>query len=246
MYRKIEGEIAMLEVLGLTVAFGKQRVLEDLSFSLGAGEVVGLVAPNGSGKTTLLKAICGLQPAKGSVAINGITIKKERTRFLRELFFIENITHLYQDLTVADHLKMVKQNWPSDLSVAKVSQLFKLERFGNKPVRNMSLGMKQQLLLTMYLLSDAQIMLFDEPLNGLDPTNTYRFNQLVAHLQESGKTVIMSSHNLANLSDTCTKVMFLAEGVIKETAAPDADLDAVYKALFLPATEEVLSWDLKE
>lgn len=224
----------MLEISNLTVRYKKQQVLNHLTLQLNEGEVLGLIAPNGSGKTTFLNSIVGLVPREsGSFVLNdSIAYEKQREAYLKEVFFLESSQNLYPDLTVQQHLEMVKDLWQSDLSVTDTLTIFHIDRFQHKKVRQLSLGMKQQLLLSLYYISDARVLLFDEPLNGLDPTNIQLFNSLIQSFVKRGKTMMMSSHNLGNIAELCTKVAFLHEGQLHETNSVTENLQEQYNQLF--------------
>ncbi|MCC9273626.1 MAG: ATP-binding cassette domain-containing protein [Enterococcus aquimarinus] len=224
----------MLKISNLTVSYKKQQVLNDLTLTLKKGDVLGLIAPNGSGKTTFLNSIVGLIPREsGSFILNhSIAYEKQREAYLKEIFFLENSQNLYPDLTVQQHLEMVKELWQSTVSITDTLNIFHINRFQHKKVRQLSLGMKQQLLLSLYYISDARVLLFDEPLNGLDPTNIQLFNALIQSFVKRGKTIIMSSHNLGNVAELCTKVAFLHEGKLHETNSVTEDLQEQYNQLF--------------
>ena len=219
----------------LNVQYKEHKVLIDCSFEMNQGEIVGLIAPNGSGKTTLLKTLIGLQKAKsGSISItnnkNNIICREE---YLKNLFFIESNESLYDNLTVEEHLKIVKQAWKSPITINTAIKFFDIQRFLKKKVKQLSLGMKQQLILTMYLISDAPIWIIDEPLNGLDPTNAYLFNQLMEKAKREGRLVLMSSHNLINISEICNRVLFLFEGsIVENTDNESSSLEEMYQKLF--------------
>lgn len=225
-----------LIVENLQVEFKHQKILVDCSFKIQPGEVIGLVAPNGSGKTTLLKTLVGLQvPQSGTIILGDSNNLKNRESYLKNFFFIETNQNLYEYLTVEEHLLMVKQKWQSKITLEEATRFFEIEPFLKKKVKQLSLGMKQQLILTMYGISDAPFWLMEEPLNGLDPTNAYLFNQQMIKAQLENRSILMSSHNLANLSEICTRVLFLSEGqIIEEVSKKEkADLDKIYQTLFL-------------
>ncbi len=152
-----------IKVKSVSAVFKKQNVLDNCFFVVQSGESVGLVAPNGTGKTTLLKAMVGLEKTKkGKIQIDEtIDLYQNRERFLHEVFFILSNEILYENLTVLDHLEMLKELWHSSASIDEASQFFKIHSFHKKKVKQLSLGMKQQLILTMYLVSEAPILLFD-------------------------------------------------------------------------------------
>lgn len=234
----MEGKMKLI-TNNLNVQYKEHKVLIDCSFEMDQGEVVGLIAPNGSGKTTLLKTLMGLQKAKsGNISI--INNKKNiicREEYLKNLFFIESNESLYDNLTVEEHLKIVKRAWKSPITINAAVNFFDIQRFLKKKVKQLSLGMKQQLILTMYLISDAPIWIIDEPLNGLDPTNAYLFNQLIERAKRENRLVLMSSHNLINISEICNRVLFLYEGsvvekVYKDNESESSALEEMYQKLF--------------
>lgn len=234
--------IIELKVENISVRFKQQSVLDQCSFKLQSGEVVGLIAPNGTGKTTLLNAMVGLQKIdQGALILSDTTLPlRTREAILQKLFFIESSANLYDYLTVEEHLLLVKKAWNSPISLEEAILFFNIQSFRKKKVKALSLGMKQQLILTMYLISNCPIWLMDEPLTGLDPTNVYLFNQLITHAKNKGCCILMSSHNLTNISEICTRVLFLKQGIITEDISINTgkDLDATYRQLFF--TREVL------
>ncbi|HIZ53478.1 MAG TPA: ABC transporter ATP-binding protein [Candidatus Enterococcus avicola] len=217
-------------VENLAIQFRQTKILEHVSLELEAGEIVGLVAPNGTGKTTLLKGIAGLLKLNSGfiwLEEDGHRIE-QREAFLSRMFFVLSSDAFYENLSVLEHLQVVQKYWKSKISIEEASSFFGITYFHDKKIKELSLGMKQQLLLTLYLISDASLLLLDEPLNGLDPTNVRRFNELIQHFQEAGKMVLMSSHNLYNIKETCTRVCFLNEKKIIADIDVNEDLDAFY------------------
>lgn len=217
-------------VENLAIQFRQTKILEHVSLELEAGEIVGLVAPNGTGKTTLLKGIASLLKLNSGfiwLEEDGHRIE-QREAFLSRMFFVLSSDAFYENLSVLEHLQVVQKYWKSKISIEEASSFFGITYFHDKKIKELSLGMKQQLLLTLYLISDASLLLLDEPLNGLDPTNVRRFNELIQHFQEAGKMVLMSSHNLYNIKETCTRVCFLNEKKIIADIDVNEDLDAFY------------------
>lgn len=223
----------MLEVSGLSFNFHKKVILDDVSFSIEAGEIVGLVAPNGTGKSTLLRNITGLlTPKKGKVTLLGFDAYKQRTKFLSNLFFLEDSQRLYDNLSAREHFQYVKDMWKSDMDVDRVLKVLKMEDYAKKRVGKMSLGMKQHVLLGMYLMSDAKLLLFDEPLNGLDPTSIELFTKIFSRLKEQGRSIVMSSHQLGNVTEMSDRVIFLQGGHVTIYPTDEIDLKEKYRSLF--------------
>lgn len=185
----------MFKVEHLSFAFGPKKILDDVSFTIEDGKLIALVAPNGTGKTTLLSLLCGLLPNKNAlITLNGQSLKKQRTKFLQQLFFLESSNQLYFELTVLDHLQYVKKMWRSQVDIQATLADLGMTGYQKEKVKNLSLGMKQHVVLAMYLVSDAQLLLIDEPLNGLDPTAIQKFERIFKKLRANGKSMLISSH----------------------------------------------------
>ncbi|MFD1393389.1 ATP-binding cassette domain-containing protein [Lacticaseibacillus jixianensis] len=224
----------MLAVAGLSFSFKDKPILRDVNFTLEDGQIVGLVAPNGTGKTTLLKLLCGLLPAPAAtITLNGLSLRTQRSAFLKQLFFLESSAHLYADLTVRDHLLYVKRMWRSRVDVQATIKQLQMESYYTKRIKNLSLGMKQHALLAMYMISDAQTMLIDEPLNGLDPTSIQQFEHIFGGLRAAGKTLLVSSHQMDSVGRVCDQVFFMKDQALREVANTGQDMMALYTQIFM-------------
>ncbi|ERL64959.1 ATP-binding cassette domain-containing protein [Schleiferilactobacillus shenzhenensis] len=229
----------MLSVNDLSFSFKKNVIFDQVSFSINDGELVGLVAPNGTGKTTLLKLLCGLLPtAATTLTLNGIHLYQHRTAYLRQLFFLENSNQLYADLTVADHLTYVRSMWHSAVDIAGVVDSLGMAGYYRKKIKTLSLGMKQHVLLAMYLVSDAQTLLIDEPLNGLDPTSIQQFERVFLALKQQGKSMLISSHQMDSVGRVSDRVFFLQNQTIVPIENTGQDMLAVYNTMYLKAGEQ--------
>lgn len=223
----------MLTVKGLSFDYGRQSVLKDIDLSIDAGEIVGLVAPNGTGKSTLLRNITGLlRPKKGQVTLLGNDSQSQRQVFLKHLFFLEDSQRLYEVLTPVELLSYVKAMWGGELSVDQVLKALRMERYRNKRISTFSLGMRQHVLLGAYLISGADLLLFDEPLNGLDPTSIELFTHIFSRLRDQGRSILMSSHQLGNVTTMADRVIFLKDGQVTSYQTAAIDLQAKYDELF--------------
>ncbi|WP_127848827.1 ATP-binding cassette domain-containing protein [Lacticaseibacillus hulanensis] len=224
----------MLEVKNLSFAFKDKPILNDVSFTLADGQIIGLVAPNGTGKTTLLRLLCGLLPSRDAqIELNGVSLQKQHTAFLKQLFFLESSNHLYADLTVRDHLLYVKKMWQSDVDVDSTVAELGMQSYYKKKIKSLSLGMKQHALLAMYIISDAQTMFIDEPLNGLDPTSIQQFEQEFRKLRAAGKTLLVSSHQMDSVGRVCDNVFFLKDQQINDVTNTGQDMMALYTQMFM-------------
>jgi ABC-2 type transport system ATP-binding protein len=212
----------MLTVQNITFSYKRKSVLSGLSLSIEAASIVGLVAPNGAGKTTLLRAIAGIvSPKTGVIEIDGIQ-NALSSRYKRKLFFIESKEMMNPDLRAIDYLQAVKSLWRSEVSITQAIEEMDIGSFYKRNIGSLSLGMSQQVILALCRVSDAPYLLLDEPMNGLDPTNTKRASLLFEALRSEGKTVLMSSHLLSNVDSLCDQVCYLKDGGIAMIEERDA------------------------
>ena len=213
----------------LTKKYGKAYALDRLDFQVPTGAIYGLIGRNGAGKTTLLRVICGLQEQDGGeYAIFGVksgdkNIKKSRRRVGA---IIEKPT-LYNDMTAAQNLKIqaVALGLPSYDFIPELLSLVGLSDAGTKKVRNFSFGMKQRLGIAVALTGGPDLIILDEPTNGLDPQGIVEMRELILKLnREQGITFIISSHILEELSKLCTDYGFIDRGhIIKEINGAELD-----------------------
>ncbi|WP_262315072.1 ATP-binding cassette domain-containing protein [Lacticaseibacillus parakribbianus] len=223
----------MLTCENLRFGFRHHPVLTDIGFELAPGEIVGLVAPNGTGKSTLLRNLTGLlTPQAGTVTLDGADARRQRRAFLHGLFFLEDGQGLLPTLTAREHFAYVKAAWNSDVGIDAVLSALHMTAYADKRVGRMSLGMRQHVLLGLYMIADARYLLFDEPLNGLDPTSIRLFTQIFTKLKQRGKGIIMSSHQLGNVTAMADRVFFLKDTRLQVFDAASIDLDATYDALY--------------
>ncbi len=228
--------------LGLTKKYGKAYALNGLDMHVPSGSVYGLIGRNGAGKTTLLRVLCGLQEQDGGeyelfgVKCGDKNIKSSR----RRIGAIIEKPSLYNDITAAENLKIqaVSLGLPSYDFIPELLSLVGLSEAGAKKVRNFSLGMKQRLGIAVALTGGPDLIILDEPTNGLDPQGIVEMRELVLKLnREQGITFIISSHILEELSKLCTDYGFIDRGrIIKEING--AELDALLrKSTVIKVTE---------
>jgi ABC-2 type transport system ATP-binding protein len=225
----------VISVQNASVSFGKEQVLRGISFTIERGRIVGLVAPNGVGKTTLLRTICGIEnQPKGRVSIDGVR-PETPVIFKRKFFFVEDVQILNPGLSAYDYFGYVKRMWRSEVDINTTIDTLRISRFIKKPIRTLSLGMKQQVVLALSLISDAPYILLDEPMNGLDPTNTRIISQQLIQIRDYSKTVLMSSHLLGNIDALADEVFFIKDGGIAHRSTREDDTKAadIYERLYL-------------
>ena len=204
----------MLEIKDLTVAFDQIKILQDLNLIIKESTLTCLIAPNGSGKTTLFRTITNqLKKEKGVITIDDHG-SHDRLFFNQNLFFMEDTQRLTENFSAIENLELIKILWNSSVDIDEVVQLLKMESFQHKKVKKMSLGMRQKVLIACAVISDARILIFDEPLNGLDIKNMGLINKVFTKLKGQEKAVLLSSHNIHELLKISDDVYFLHEGKI--------------------------------
>lgn len=210
----------MLEAIQLTKKYSSLPAVQDLSFQLCPGQVLGCLGPNGSGKSTTVKMLTGLlEPSRGVVQFDGRNIQEDLARYRMRLGYVPEEAHLYPYLTGWEYLEMVgtlRGMNASDLLV-KIDSL--LELFSLHPARHASIGtyskgMRQRILLIAAIMHDPEIFIFDEPLSGLDVTSALIFKSLVQALGRAGKMVFYCSHVLEVVEKVCSDVLILRKGVV--------------------------------
>ena len=196
----------------LSKRFKKQLVINDISLTIDTPGIWALVGPNGVGKTTLLNLFTNLIPAtSGTVQLVGKS-NKDHTVF-KEVSFLQDNTVLFDYLTGYDHLKYIcdVHNLPKK-RIHEIATYVGMESYLKKTAGDYSLGMKQHLLLAMAIVNNPKLLLLDEPLNGLDPTSAILIRKILVELAENGTTIILSSHNLAEVDRVTKNIIFLKGG----------------------------------
>ncbi|HEX7581296.1 MAG TPA: ABC transporter ATP-binding protein [Thermoanaerobaculia bacterium] len=206
----------VIEVEGLTKAYRDVTAVDGLSFTVGAGEVLGLVGPNGAGKTTTLRCLAGiLPPGAGVIRIAGHDLKTEPVEAKARLAFMPDEPNLFPYLTVADHLALTGRLYGVAGAEAKGKVLLEeLELSGKEEAlpQELSRGMKQKLVIACGLLHDPSALVFDEPLTGIDPGGIRRMKQTIVRRAKAGAAVVVSSHLLPLVEEICDRVLILSRG----------------------------------
>lgn len=206
----------ILSVKNLSKSYNK-KVLDNVSFSIDSGEIIGLVGPNGVGKTTLMKIISLLiKPDSGQVSICDINSKGHREEYLSKFSCTIESPALYENLTGYDNIEFIRDiNKVSKEYMNEILQFVNVGKMIKEKVKNYSLGMKQRLGLGMALLTSPKLLILDEPTNGLDPDGSMEFRKLLLQLaKEKDMAILISSHILSELDKTCQKILFLKDGKI--------------------------------
>ena len=211
----------LLECQDLCKSFGKKQILKNVSFELDEGDILAFIGPNGSGKTTTIKLILGLQGIdKGSVNINGFDIKKDFVKAIEKVGAIVENPDTYMYLSGWDNLKLTANMYKniSDEAIKDIVKLVDLETRIHDKVSKYSLGMRQRLGIARALINKPNILILDEPTNGLDPEGIKDLRNLLKKLAKEGMGIFISSHNLAELESFCNKVLIIDNGTIIETS----------------------------
>jgi len=206
----------VIEVTGLSKVFGEFTAVRDVSFAVRPGEVLGLVGPNGAGKTTTLRAIAGIiPPTTGQVRLAGRDLKTEPREAKRRLAFFTDEPRLFDYLTVRQHLNFVARLYAvadhETIALPLLEELEIADRLDSLPAE-LSRGMKQKLAIACGLLHAPEVLLFDEPLTGLDPLGIRRMKDSILKRARAGASIILSSHLLHLLEEVCSHVLILKRG----------------------------------
>jgi ABC-2 type transport system ATP-binding protein len=210
----------MLEAVHLTKRYASIPAVQDLSFSLRPGQILGCLGPNGSGKSTTVKMLTGLlSPSRGVVQFKGRSIQDDVTGYRNQLGYVPEEAHLYPFLTGWEYLELVgtlRGMPPSELEnkIDSLLQLFSLHPSRHLGIGQYSKGMRQRILLIAAIMHNPDIFIFDEPLSGLDVTSALIFKNMVHVLGQHGKLVFYCSHVLEVVEKICTDVLILRKGLV--------------------------------
>ncbi len=234
-----------IEVEGLSFAFPAKRVLEDVTFSVGEGEVVGYLGPNGAGKTTTLKILLGLlRPEVGRILVAGLDPRLDPVLVRGLVGYVPESGALYETLTPVEHLTLVGRLHGLDPALLDVRIDELLESFGLRSVASrrmggFSKGMKQKVVIASALLHAPRVLFLDEPLNGLDANATVTVKEVIRGLAAGGTSVVYSSHLMDVVERVSDRVIIIdhgrvvADGQIAalRTRSGDATLEALFQRL---------------
>ncbi|MEM6376894.1 MAG: ABC transporter ATP-binding protein [Bacteroidota bacterium] len=206
----------IIETHALSFQYGKQRILKDISLSVPENSIYGFLGPNGAGKSTTIKVLLGLLRVPEKTAfLFGQDIHRKRIDILSRTGNLIETPSLYGHLTAFDNLKIMRTLYPRAKSrIDEVLELVGLRHAAQKKVKHFSMGMKQRLGIGQALFHDPDLLVLDEPVNGLDPSGIHEIRQLLLRLQANGKTVFISSHLLAEIEKTCSHLGIIKDGSV--------------------------------
>lgn len=216
----------MLEVQHLFRSFRTIPAVVDVSFKVERGEIVGFLGPNGAGKSTTVKIITGmLRPDEGKVLFETRNIREDMEAYRAVLGYVPEEAHLYAYLSGLEYLQLVGRLRGIKEAVieSKASELLKLlnlDSWQYSPISSYSKGMRQRVLIAAALLHDPKLLIFDEPLSGLDVASSRLFKDLLEMLANQGKAVLYISHVLETVEQVCNRVIVIAKGRVLADAAP--------------------------
>lgn len=210
-------EEAVLKVENLNKSFGKKQTLFDVNFECQTGRIVGLIGANGAGKTTIMKSILSLIKSQGKIIINGQITDFEQHTALKNVGALIEYPGIYPFLSGRDHLKLFV-NVGKEENIDRVVKELRLKKYIDQEAKTYSLGMKQKLGIAMALVNDPQLVILDEPMNGLDPQSTKDLRELILKRKQSGVTFLISSHILGELQKLAEDLIVINHGkVVKKT-----------------------------
>jgi ABC-2 type transport system ATP-binding protein len=210
-------EPGIIEVNGLRKEYGDFVAVDNLSFSVGKGQIFGIVGPNGAGKTTTLKMLSSLiRPSSGNIYMKGMDISRDAVGIKSFLGFLPEESPLYEGMDVEDYLMFFAELYsvPKDRAKKRIHDLLfdlALNAEGKK-IGDLSKGMKRKVAIARSLINDPDILIYDEPASGLDPMTSRYITDYVRSLKQSGKTIIFTAHNLFQVESLCDRILILKNG----------------------------------
>lgn len=207
----------LIEFKNLTKTYGGINAVDNLSLFIEKGEIYGLLGPNGAGKSTTILMLCGLiQPTSGECLINGVEVSKNPIDVKRNIGYMPEDVGFYPTLTAEQNLDFFGRLYgiPAEEREAVDKRLLELVGLGNvtKKVGGFSKGMRQRLGIAKTLINDPDVIILDEPTANLDPQGVADYRKIIKHISGSGKTVLVSSHILSEVSKVCTKIGIMHKG----------------------------------
>lgn len=237
--------MAILKVENISKHFGNLKAVDELSFEVAAGEVFGFLGQNGSGKSTTIRMLLSLiHPTSGTIELFGKSLQKKRNQILEQVGAIIERPDLYPYLSAREHLqlfaKVRKQKINANAIEDTLHKVGLLDRAKDK-VQTFSLGMKQRLGIAIALVHNPQLIILDEPTNGLDPQGIADIRKLIQDLAKEGKTILVSSHLLAEIEQVATQILIIHKGKKVVAGSTQALLDPQMKIVQLKTLDDQLA-----
>jgi len=216
----------MVEVDNLVKHYGSIKAVNGISFSVKKGEILGFLGPNGAGKSTTMKMItCFLSPTSGTARVQGFDIIQDPISVRQKVGYLPESAPLYEEMTVASFLKFIAsvrgfEGKDAQMKIDKVFETCQLHKVGSQPIHTLSKGYRQRVCFSQALLHDPEVLILDEPTDGLDPNQKQAVRDLISSMKED-KTIIFSTHILEEVDAICTRALVISEGVVKIDGTPN-------------------------
>ena len=239
----------MVEIKNLTKSYGNIKAVDDISFTVETGEVLGFLGPNGAGKSTTMNMITGyISSTSGTVTIDGSEILDDPKATKQKIGYLPEIPPLYIDMTVRKYLEFMfdlkKVKLPKKEHIAEVMRLVQITEQSERIIKNLSKGYRQRVGFAQALLGNPPVLILDEPTVGLDPKQIIEIRKLIKSLGKK-HTVIFSSHVLSEISATCDRIIMISNGKIVADSKVDELAKAVSREQKLAIVAEGSSSDIK-
>ena len=215
----------MISVTGLSKRYGTHLAVDDVSFNIKKGEILGFLGPNGAGKSTIMNILTGyLSLTQGDVKIDGFDIMENPEQAKRRIGYLPEIPPLYLDMTVMEYLGFIydikKVSFPKGPHLGEIVKLVKIDNVKNRLIKNLSKGYRQRVGIAQALVGNPDVLILDEPTVGLDPKQIIEIRNLIARLGKN-HTIILSSHILSEVQAVCERVIIINRGKIIADDTPD-------------------------
>lgn len=216
----------MIQVENISKRYGHSAALDDVSFTINEGEILGFLGPNGAGKSTTMNIITGyISATEGSVKVDGIDILENPNEVKKKIGYLPELPPLYPDMTVEEYLTFVSQikkveSTKQKKHIKEIMDIVKISDVKNRLIRNLSKGYKQRVGLAQAIIGNPEVLILDEPTVGLDPKQIIEIRNLIKDLGEK-HTIMLSSHILSEVSAICDRVIIVNRGKIVASGTPD-------------------------
>lgn len=217
----------MLEIKGLTKKYknADKNAIEDINLTIENGDIYGFIGPNGAGKSTTIKCLVGIHSfEKGSIMLDGLSIKDNPIEFKHQISYVPDNPDLYEFLTGMEYINFVSNVYDEDVSkedIINLAKKFNLENNLLEPIRTYSHGMKQKIALIGALIHKPKLIVLDEPFVGLDPKAAFDLKEIIKELCQNGMMVFFSSHILEVVEKFCNKIAIIKNGQIVSSGLTD-------------------------
>jgi len=225
----------MIEISHLSKVYGQQRAVDDISFNVDEGKIVGFLGPNGAGKTTTMKIVtCFMPPTSGDVTVGGLSVSDNSLEVRRMIGYLPELNPLYAEMNVIDFLDYIAElrDIPSDRRPTRLREMVDICGLGDvihKDIHQLSKGYKQRVGLAQAMIHDPKILILDEPTIGLDPNQVVDIRTLIKQIGRE-KTVILSTHILSEVQSTCDRAVIINKGkIVADSSLADLQRDLAGK-----------------